>query len=194
VEYVAEAFRAIDRLDFVPSEYRNSADADIPLPIGYGQTISQPTTVRLMLEWLDVHPGDQIMDVGSGSGWTTALLGWLTGHKGHVYAIELIPDLVEFGQENCLRAHIYNASFFEAGETYGLPSDAPYDRILVSASGDKVPEDLYRQLKIGGKLVIPVRSEIHEITKHSDEDWETRVHPGFTFVPLLQPALGGRSW
>lgn len=184
-----EAFTAVDRSRFVPAAYQSSANADSPLPIGYGQTISQPSTVRLMLEWLDVHPGDQVLDVGSGSGWTTALLSHLVGSKGHVYGVDVIPELVEMGQENCLRAGVHNTSFFEASKVYGLPSDAPYERILVSASAQGVPEELRSQLKNGGKMVIPIRNEIFEITKTQDGEWETAVHAGFVFVPLRAPAL-----
>lgn len=187
---VERAFEVIDRRQFVPLEYQDSAYVDIPLPIGYGQTISQPSTVRQMLEWLDVRPGDQVLDVGSGSGWTTALLACLVGKHGHIYAVELVPELVELGQNNCLRAGIHNATFLEAGEAYGLPTDAPYDRILVSASAEAVPDDLRRQLKVGGKMIIPIHDTIYELIKFGIDDWQTRLHPGFVFVPLREPALG----
>lgn len=182
---VDKAFANIPRHHFVLDGYADHADIDAPLPIGFGQTISQPTTVKMMLEWLEVEPGDKILDVGSGSGWTTALLGYLTGSKGRVYAVERIPELVEFGKANVRDAGIKNAQFHQSGEQFGLPQFAPYDRILVSAAGDKVPQPLIDQLKVGGKMVIPIRNDILEIEKLAKDKIETAKHPGFVFVPLV---------
>lgn len=185
MDRIDEAFEVVDRANFVPKELRGSVDIDAPLPIGYGQTNSQPYTVRLMLEWLDTQPGNKILDVGSGSGWTTALLAYLVGPKGQVYAVERVSELVEFGQENCERAGVKNAHFFTAGDEFGLPEEAPFDRILVSASADKLPPELIDQLKVGSKMVIPIQNDILEITKKSATDLDIQKHPGFVFVPLL---------
>jgi len=182
---VRRALNTVDRKNFVLPEYQDRVKVDAPLPIGFGQTISQPTTVRMMLEWLEVEPGNKILDVGSGSGWTTALLSYLTGSGGKVYAVERIPELVEFGRDNCERAGIANAQFFKAGKHFGLPKQAPFDRILVSASAEKLPEELLEQLKVGGKLVIPVRNDILEIEKTSGAEVDVSTHPGFVFVPLV---------
>jgi len=185
MDRIDRAFTAIDRANFVPANQRPFAEDDTPLPIGYGQTISQPTTVRMMLEWLDAQSGQKVLDVGSGSGWTTALLSVLVGDKGHVYAVELVPQLVEFGEGNCERMGVTNASFFQAGQAYGLQDFAPYDRVLVSAAAERIPDELREQLAVGGKLIIPVRSDIMELTKISKDKWDTKTHPGFMFVPLL---------
>lgn len=182
---VDKAFAAVKRANFVPDYFRNRADIDAPLPIGFGQTISQPTTVYMMLEWLEVEPGNKILDVGTGSGWTTALLAYLTGAKGMVYAVERIPELVEFGRDNCANAGVKNVQFYLAGKTFGLPKFAPYDRILVSASANALPQELIDQLKPDGKLVIPVQNDILEITKNPDKTIDTQTHPGFVFVPLI---------
>jgi len=182
---ITEAFQTIDREQFLPPHLRGQADIDAPLPIGYGQTNSQPTTVRIMLEWLDPQPGDKILDVGSGSGWTTALLSYLVGPQGKVYAVERVPRLVEFGFANVKRAGIANAEFFQAGSMFGLPQHAPYDRILVSATAKKLPQELIDQLKPSGKLVMPVGSTIYEITRTKD-GIDTVPHPGFAFVPLVK--------
>lgn len=182
---IDEAFEVIKRRDFVPLEYRDVSDADVPLPIGYGQTISQPSTVRAMLTWLDPQLGDRALDVGSGSGWTTALLAQVVGSRGFVYAVELIPELVTVGCNNCERAGIENALFFQASDLVGLPEYAPYDRILVSASAASVPDDLRRQLKTGGRLVVPVQDDIVVLTKTSETDWRTETHTGYVFVPLI---------
>lgn len=182
---IEEAFGTVDRADFLPVGVRDMADYDSALSIGYGQTNSQPYTVRLMLEWLNPQPGEKILDVGSGSGWTTALLAHLVGPKGQVYAVERVSELVEFGQENCERAGIKNAQFFTAGDEFGLPDEAPFDRILVSASADELPQELVDQLKIGAKMVIPVHNDILEITKKSKDSMDIKKHEGFVFVPLL---------
>lgn len=185
MDRIDQAFTRFDRVHFVPEEMRGSAHADMALPIGYGQTISQPTTVGMMLEWLDAQPADKVLDVGSGSGWTTALLSHIVGPKGWIYAVERIPELVEFGQENNEKVGVKNASFHQAGDEYGLPEQGPFDRILVSASADKLPLELLDQLKPGGKLVIPVHYDILEITKNAKGEIQTQKHPGFVFVPLI---------
>lgn len=183
---IEQAFRKYRRQNFVPDEVRGAVDFDIALPIGFGQTISQPTTVLNMLGWLEAEPGDHVLDVGSGSGWTTALLSYIVGPHGKVYAVDIIPELVEFGRTNCENAGVKNATFYQASDSYGLPEHAPYDRILVSAAAQNLPTELLDQLKIGGKLVIPVRNDIVEITKTSQTAYDTETHPGYVFVPLVQ--------
>lgn len=185
MDAIERAFENVRRKDFVPYFLRHQAEIDMPLPIGHEQTISQPTTVRRMLYWLDTQPGDKVLDIGSGSGWTSALLLQLVGPTGKVYAVEKIPELLKFGQDNCEKLGIHNIQFFLAGQDYGLPEYSPYDRILVSASAKKLPEVLLDQLTVGGKLVIPVNNDILEITKTSDTDRTTQTHPGYVFVPLV---------
>lgn len=186
MDQIDKAFKFTPRDNFLPDNYTGMVEVDMPLPIGYGQTNSQPSTVRMMLEWLEVEPGNKILDVGSGSGWTTALLANLTGPKGMVYAVEIVPELVRFGRANVERLDIKNARFYRAGKTFGLPDKAPFDRILVSAAAQKLPTELLDQLRVGGKMVIPVRSDVLEIEKTSDKTYETHRHPGFAFVPLIE--------
>lgn len=190
---IERAFKLIDRKGFVPKSLRDRANLDVPLPIGFSQTISQPSTVRLMLEWLDARPADKILDVGSGSGWTTALLSEIVGPSGKIFAVERIPELVNFGKTNCINSGIKNAKFFQAVKNYGLLEYSPYDRILVSASAKELPLELINQLKIGGKLVIPIKNDILEITKTSDKDYKRTTHPGFIFVPLIVPFPNSKS-
>jgi protein-L-isoaspartate(D-aspartate) O-methyltransferase len=182
---VEEAFKKAKRKNFVPEELQNGANLDMPLPIGFGQTISQPTTVAMMLDWLKPEEGDKVLDVGSGSGWTTALLSQLVSPSGSVYAVEKIPELLEFGKNNTLKIGVKNAKFYPAGKEFGLQKFAPYDCILVSAAADKVPKVLLDQLAAGGKMVIPVNDDVQEITKNKNNDYEAVVHHGFAFVPLV---------
>ncbi|MDZ7744782.1 MAG: protein-L-isoaspartate O-methyltransferase [Candidatus Saccharibacteria bacterium] len=186
VDPVERAFRVIKRKDFLPDDIKHKADLDSPLPIGYGQTNSQPSTVRRMLEWLEVQKNEKILDVGSGSGWTSALLANLVGKEGRVYAVEKVPQLKKFGEDNCSREGIDNVAFFEAGEVYGLPRHAPYDRILVSAAAGSLPDELLQQLKVGGRAVIPVEGSVHVIDKLSSDKFRDMQHPGYLFVPLIK--------
>lgn len=186
---VREAMRAVAREHFLPDNVKADAPADAPLPIGYGQTNSQPYTVRSMLEWLDVREGQRVLDVGSGSGWTSALLGHLAGERGKVYAVELVPELLEFGRDNCQRFGATNIEFYPAQKVFGLPKHAPYDRILVGASAAELPVSLLDQLAAGGRMVVPVGSSIWEITKDIQGGVRKKRYYGFMFVPLiaLQP-------
>lgn len=179
------AFRTVDRAYFVLPEYRAMAYNNAPLPIGYGQTISQPYTVAAMLGWLDVRRGQNILDVGSGSGWTTALLAHLVGTSGHVHGVELVPELVQFGKQNLAKYHFPHATIEQAGETFGLPQHAPYDRMLVSAASGEIPEVLMEQLSDDGIMVIPVRGDIIKIQKVPGRSPIVETHEGFVFVPLI---------
>lgn len=186
MDTLSNAFNQIDRANFVPDDQINVAQKDIPLPIGYGQTMSQPYTVRRMLEWLDLSSGDIVLDIGSGSGWTTALLSSIVGPSGQVYAVERIPELLRFGKRNCRKYGLKNVKFYLSNDkVIGLPEESPYNRILVSASANSLPVELLDQLIVGGKLIIPVQNDILEITKKSDNEHETIIHSGFIFVPLI---------
>jgi protein-L-isoaspartate(D-aspartate) O-methyltransferase len=109
----------------------------------------------------------------------------IIGPTGQVFAVERIPELVKIGRNNCKKIGIQNVKFFQAGEQFGLIEYSPYDRILVSASSDRLPKELLSQLKVGGKLVIPVLNDVLEIMKTSECEFDTEIHPGFVFVPLL---------
>jgi protein-L-isoaspartate(D-aspartate) O-methyltransferase len=185
---IGDAFRAIPRTNFLPDDQVSSAGQNIPLPIGYGQTNSQPETVELMLEWLEVEPGQHILDVGSGSGWTSALLAYLAGPTGRVAAVEIIPELVDFGRQNCENFGIHTVTFHQAlGDRLGWPADAPYERILVSAAADTLPEELINQLKAPGRMVVPVRNDIIVLERDANGEVTEIQQTGFVFVPLQQP-------
>src|SRR4051812_38881495 len=156
MDAVAAAFENVPRADFLPRGWRSSASFDGPIPIGAGQTNSQPRTVEAMLRLLQVRRGDRVLDVGSGSGWTTALLAHLTGPKGSVLGVELIPELTTWGAENLEATGFGWARIRPAVPgVVGAPAEAPYDRILVSADGGKVPQGLLHQLAREGRMVLP---------------------------------------
>jgi protein-L-isoaspartate(D-aspartate) O-methyltransferase len=179
---------AVPRRGFLPRAQRRHDARDVPLPIGYGQTNSQPTTVRQMLELLDVQPGDRVLDVGAGSGWTTALLAWLTGPTGSVTGVERVPELVEFGAANLTGAGMPWASIRAAhAGALGLPDKGPYDRILVSAQAHALPEELVAQLAPGGVMVAPVAGRMLRIRDQPEADGGPVIeeYGWYRFVPLV---------
>ena len=188
-ENIVSAFRSVDRADFLPEPLRSGASRDIPLPIGFSQTNSQPSTVSFMLELLQPKEGSTVLDVGSGSGWTTALLAVAVSPSGHVTAIERIPELLVMGREN-----VEKYGFISSGRVKmllgdgwkGFPPDGPYDRILVSAMATRIPVHLVEQLKTGGIMVVPVYNDICRIVKNPDSSCERENFSGFVFVPLVE--------
>jgi protein-L-isoaspartate(D-aspartate) O-methyltransferase len=184
VDRVAEVFAQTPREAFLPERQRRRAGHDGPLPIGQGQTNSQPRTVEAMLRLLDVKPGQKVLDVGSGSGWTTVLLARLTGPGGRVLGVELEPDLVDFGTANLDRAGVPWASIHEATPgVLGLPGAAPYHRILVSAMARTLPDELVEQLHSGGVMVVPVAGTMLRVSRSMRGLGITR-HGPYRFVPL----------
>lgn len=181
-DHIIDAFRHIDRADFV-AELSYNTYSDHPLFIGHGQTISQPTTVAMMLEMLSPRSGESILDIGSGSAWTTALLSYIVGDEGSVIGLERIDEILEFGVSNLNKYNFKNTKILKAIDVLGIP-DKKFDKILVSAAAEEIPYELAKQLKDGGKLVIPVKSSIYEITKENGK-LRTLEHYGFTFVPLI---------
>ena len=183
--HIMEAFKEVDRKYFVPESFDEYIYIDAPLPIGEDQTISQPSTVSFMLELLEPREGDKILDIGSGSGWTTALLCYIAGESGSVEGLERKDALVEKGRENLAKFDFGpHCTIQKAGERLGRPGET-FDKILVSASSSEIPEELFEQLKPGGVLVIPVRNSIFRFRKLSDGRITKEEYPGFRFVPLI---------
>jgi len=185
---IIRAFERVDRIDFVPYEWQDQAYQNYPLLIGYGQTISQPATVAFMLELLQPKRGDKILDVGSGSGWQTALLSDIVGEQGQVIGLEINDHLIELGQSNLKKYGFHQASIVKGNGWQGLPGQAPFDKIIVAAAGAFVPWPLKQQLKINGCLVIPVGQGIQDILvieRDSEVDFTEQNYPGFVFVPLI---------
>ena len=202
---IIEAFRKIKRVDFLPREIKDLAELNEALSIGYGQTISQPLVVAFMLELLDPQPGNKILDIGSGTGWTTALLAQIVGQKGKVIAIDIIPELVEFGKQNVAKYNFLApyrtegsgagiekgiVEFICADGSKGYKKEAPYDKILASASAETLPPVWKEEVKIGGRIVTPIGSSIWLFIKKSEKNLEEIEYPGFAFVPLITGQRG----
>ena len=183
-DVVRRALDAVPREGFLPASARTDAGRDAPILIGHGQTNSQPRTVETMLRLLDVQPGQRILDVGSGSGWTTALLAHLTGPDGSVRGVELVPELAQWGAENLAATSLTWASISPVvDDVLGDPEHGPYDRILVSANARSLPDELVEQLADGGRMVIPVNSRMVVVERRGGEA-RTSEHGAYRFVPL----------
>ena len=184
---VDAAFDVVDRAEFLRPRDRVVADLDEPLSIGLGQTNSQPRTVRNMLRLLEVETGHRVLDVGSGSGWTTALLAQLVGPTGTVLGVELEPDLATWGAENLGRQDVSWASIRAAApNVLGIPAEAPFDRILVSASARRLPDELVEQLTDDGIMVVPVGATMTRVRRRGPAlgDADITTHGSYSFVPL----------
>jgi len=192
---IMEAFKAVDRKDFVLQPFADEAYENSPISIGHGQTISQPWTVAFMLELLNPQPGQIILDIGSGSGWTTALLAHAATNAkknpvGRVVGIELVPELRILGEKNCAKYNFVESGIVEfhcQDGALGFQAKAPFDRILCSASlpTRELPESWKRQLKVGGRIVAPIGNSIFVFDKVNENDFIEREYEGFAFVPFV---------
>ncbi len=184
-ERVLEAMRKVPRHEFVPDGYRAYAYTDGPLPIGEGQTISQPYIVALMTESLKLKPDDKVLEIGTGSGYQAAVLAEIVKE---VYTIEIIEKLARRAEETLKRLGYDNVKV-KAGDGYlGWPEYAPFDAIIVTCAPDHVPQPLVDQLADGGRMVIPVGSEygiqtLYLLEKHGDKLEKRSIIP-VRFVPM----------
>lgn len=191
---VLDAMRAVPRHKFVPEELTDQAYADHPVPIGYGQTISQPYIVALMTEKLDVEPDNRVLEIGTGSGYQAAVLAEITDE---VYSVEIIPQLAARASRTLQETGYTTVDVLNADGYYGWQAHAPYDAIVVTAAPDHVPRPLIQQLKDGGRLVIPIGppggyQTLWQITRHGD-DVETKNLGGVRFVPFTGAGTSGEG-
>jgi protein-L-isoaspartate(D-aspartate) O-methyltransferase len=190
--YVLEAVRRVPREAFVAPGYEEFAYEDVPLPIGEGQTISQPYIVALMIEAAEVKPGDSVLEVGAGSGYAAAVMAQIADR---VYAIERLPSLANSARQRFKNLGYDNIDLRVADGTRGWPEAAPFDAIMVAAGGPEVPSALKEQLAIGGRLIIPVGEEaryqtLTKLTRKSEAEFEEENLGAVAFVPLI----GEQGW
>lgn len=182
-EAVAEAMASVPRAHFLPRWIRWRAAEDRPVEIGHHQTNSQPSTVAAMLRLLEVEPGQHVLDVGSGSGWTAALLAALVGPAGTVVGLERVPELTQWAREAL--AEVANVDIRQAlPGVLGAPEAAPFDRILVSAEAVTLPVELADQLAPGGVMVVPVDGRMLRVHRAVD-GLRISEHGRYRFVPLI---------
>ena len=184
-ERVLAAMREIPRHLFVPKGYERAAYEDRPLPIGEGQTISQPYIVAVMTEQLGLAPQDRVLEIGSGSGYQAALLA---GLAGTVISIERLEGVAEQARENLARAGVTGVRIIVGDGTEGYPPEAPYDAIIVTAASPGVPEPLIEQLAEGGRLIAPIGPrDCQDLVKLVKREGKVETIPlgGVCFVPLI---------
>ncbi|MBI1961720.1 MAG: protein-L-isoaspartate O-methyltransferase, partial [Parcubacteria group bacterium] len=194
---IHEALFAFPREKFVPADLVNHAYEDRPLPIGEAQTISQPYTVVFMLELLDAQPGQNVLEIGAGSGWQTAMLSYLIsplltkegvgGGAGHVWAYEINKAVGQFGKKNLENAGVsvkaaqsVHAAYAIADASRHWDEHEPYDRIIAGAAFSEIPDELRQLLKVGGRLVAPTQEQdVRVIERVGQNEFDERIYPGF---------------
>lgn len=186
-KHVESALRNIPRREFVLESELDHAYDNEPLPISKNQTISQPGVVTRMTEWLDVKNGQNVLEIGTGSGWQSAILSYLVG-TGTVYSIERHPELVKFAQENLKKLNIDNVYVILGDGTLGYPQASPYDRIIITAACTEIPFPLLDQLNENGLIIAPVGDTSQSLVllqKTSKGIVEIKNQSNYVFVPLI---------
>ncbi|MHA1975947.1 MAG: protein-L-isoaspartate(D-aspartate) O-methyltransferase [Candidatus Hodarchaeales archaeon] len=193
-ELAFKAFKEVPREKFLPANYHSSAYSDHPLPLmNTGQTISAPHMTIMILEYLELIPGLKVLEVGAGSGYQAALIAAaITSVKkvGHVYSLEIVPELVDFAQKNIEITGFNDRVTIISGDgTLGYEAASPYDRIILTAAGPELPPPLFEQLQVGGILVMPVGMPrmwqvMTKFQKTSESDFSREVLSSVAFVPL----------
>jgi len=185
---VRRAMESVDRRQFVPANERARAYDDTPLPISEGQTISAPHMCAMMLETLQVKPGDTVLEIGAGSGYHAALAASIVGPKGFVHTVERIGSLAEQARANLSGAGIENVEVHLDDGSLGWPDRAPYDHIMVACGAPSLPMPLVEQLKVGARLIVPVGGRFHQellTVTRTIEGFEQTSRGGVVFVPLI---------
>jgi protein-L-isoaspartate(D-aspartate) O-methyltransferase len=189
---VLSAIRTVPREFFVPEKLRSEAYDDTPLPIGADQTISQPYIVAFMVEALTLRGGEKVLEIGAGSGYAAAILAEIASE---VFTIERVGQLAKWATANLAKAGCDNVHVRHADGTEGWADEAPFDAILVSAGAPDIPTSLMRQLKVGGRMVIPVGAdqrsqELIRVSRVDDDEFEQEDLADVRFVPLI----GKEAW
>ncbi len=188
-DHVEKAIRRAPRHLFVPDDEVERAYLDLPLSIGHGQTVSQPSVVAKMTEYLEVKEGDRVLEIGTGSGWQSAVLSDVVGESGKVYTVELVDDLAEKARKKLRDVGKENVHVFVGDGSWGLGEYAPYDGIICTAVSPRIQDEWIDQLKVGGRIVCPVSGAVlHNLVvveKTDENSVETiRKERGYRFVEL----------
>lgn len=184
---IESAFRKIPRHNFVPESLQNRAYDNAPISIMKNQTISQPSVVSRMTEWLDLRDGQKVLEIGSGSGWQSAILANLVG-RGKIFTVERHAKLADFAKKNLEKLGIKNVEIIHGDGKLGLPGESPFDRIIITAACKEVPSKLLDQLDLDGLLIAPVGDDIQSLVvfkKTKDGIIEIKNQKGYVFVPLV---------
>ena len=192
---VEEAMLAVPRELFVPEDQRPYAYEDRPLPVGFGQTISAPSVVARMTELLEVMPGHKVLEVGTGSGYQASILAWLVGDEGHVWTIERVPQLADRARSVIESLGLASRVTVIVGDgSLGYPPAAPFDRIIVTAAAPRPPRPLLEQLKVGGRLVIPVGGRDSQVLQVIDRKGPDKYEVKHDLEVLFVPLIGAEGW
>lgn len=183
------AFRDVNREIFVHEELKDRAYEDIPLPLLRGKTISQPTTVMVMTHALDLETGEKVFEIGTGSGYQSAIISKIVGNKGKVITTEVVPELVSFAKQNLTKAGIKNVDVFEDDGTKGIPGQV-FDKIIITAACREFPKPLLSQLKQEGIIVGPVGSKDEQEMVRGTKDKRGRLELEFLGPFLFSPLYG----
>lgn len=193
---IKKAMIKIPREEFLPPESRSYAYMDQPLPIGHGQTISAPHMVAILCEKLELTEGMNVLEIGTGLGYNAAVVSEIIGSNGHVYSVERLEALVKTARKNLERTgYSGGVTVIHGDGTLGFPEKAPYDRIYATASAPEMPKPLKKQLKIGGKLIVPVGvnhqfQELVCMERVAEDGFKTQKLGGVVFVPMV----GKHGW
>ena len=183
-----KAFREVNREEFIPENLRQAAYHDVPLPLLRGKTISQPTTVMIMTHALELKLGEKVFEIGTGSGYQAAIIAKIVGPKGKVITTEVVPELVHFAKQNLKKSKIENVLILEEDGSKGMPSEAPFDKIIITAACREFPKELLEQLKPEGIIIGPVgnaqEQEMVRGIKDRNGHLELEFLGPFLFTPM----------
>ena len=185
-----KAFKDVDREDFVPQNIKDRAYEDIPLPILRGKTISQPTTVMMMTHALELKEGEMVFEIGTGSGYQSAIIAKIVGPKGKVITTEVIPELVSFAKQNLAKAGINNVEVYEDDGSKGMKEKAPFDKIIITAACKEFPKQLLEQLKPEGIIIGPIGDAYEQEMVRGRKDKNGKLELEFLGQFLFSPLYG----
>jgi len=189
-EIELNAFKEVDREDFIPENLKNVAYQDMPLPLLRGKTISQPTTVMIMTHALELQRGEKVFEIGTGSGYQAAIIAKIVGANGKVVTTEAVPELVQFARQNFKKAKISNVFVFEDDGSNGMPSEAPFDKIIITAACKEFPKPLLEQLKPNGIIIGPVGNKYEQEMVRGIKDKHGHLELEFLGPFLFTPMYG----